>query len=217
MDPLLQRLREIDSTTLADAGKQLAVLDPALRPQRLGLKLAGRAVTVAAGDDLMPVLDGLARAGAGDVLVVDSGGSARAQAGELFASEALRRGLAGVVIDGRCRDTAELRRIELPFYARGCVPNASPAAAVPGAPGTVRCGGAAIAPGDLLLGDDDGIVTGPPDAVAAVLDAAEALQATERRILAAIRAGESLFEWLDYEEHLVRLRAGQESALQFRS
>ena len=85
-------------------------MDAGLRPLRIGLKLVGRAVTVAAGDDLMPVLDGLARAGRGDVLVVDGGGSERALAGELFGTEALRRGLAGIVIDGACRDTNQLRR-----------------------------------------------------------------------------------------------------------
>ena len=71
MDTLLERLRAVDTTTLSDAGKQLAVMDPGLRPLRTGLKLVGRAVTVVADDDLMPVLDGLARCGSGDVLVVE--------------------------------------------------------------------------------------------------------------------------------------------------
>ena len=214
MDTLLERLRVVDTTTLSDAGKQLAVMDPGLRPLRTGLKLVGTAVTVAAHDDLMPVLDGLARAGAGDVLVVE-GGSGRALAGELFGNEALRRGLAGIVIDGYCRDTNELRELELPFYARGAVPSAAPAKAVPGEAGTVRCGGVPVAPGDVLVGDDDGIVVGSAEALAAVLDGAEALQRTEASMLAAIRAGTSLFERLDYEEHLARLRAGEDSALSF--
>ena len=104
MDILFERLQAVDTTTLSDVGKHLAVMDAGLRPLRNGLKLVGRAVTVAAGDDLMPVLDGLARAGAGDVLVVDGGGSERALAGELFGSEALRRGLA------RHRDRRSLPR-----------------------------------------------------------------------------------------------------------
>lgn len=214
METLLERLRAVDTTTLSDAGKSLAVMDPRLRPLRTGLKLVGRAVTVAAHDDLMPVLDGLARAGAGDVLVVE-GGSERALAGELFGNEALRRGMAGIVIDGYCRDTNELRELPLPFYARGAIPRAAPAQAVPGEPGTVRCGGVEVAPGDILVGDDDGIVAGSPEALAAVLDAAEALQVTEAGMLAAIRSGRSLFERLDFDEHLARRRAGEESALQF--
>ncbi len=216
MDTLFERLRAVDTTTLSDVGKQLRVMDAGLRPLRVGLKLVGRAVTVAAADDLMPVLDGLARAGGGDVLVVDGGGSARALAGELFGSEALRRGLAGIVIDGACRDTNQLRQLPLPFYARGLSPRAAGAKAVPGEPGAVRCGGVDVAPGDVLVGDDDGIVVGSTAELAAVLDAAEALQATEASMLAAIQAGESLFSRLDYDEHLARLQAGEESALQFR-
>jgi len=214
MDTLLERLRAVDTTTLSDAGKQLAVMDAGLRPLRTGLKLVGRAVPVAARDDLMPVLDGLARAGEGDVLVVE-GGSERALAGELFGNEALRRGLAGIVIDGCCRDTNELRELELPFYARGAVPRAAGAKAVPGEPGPVRCGGVEVAPGDVLVGDDDGIVVGSADALAAVVEAAEALQRLEAGMLASIRSGTSLFERLDYEEHLARLRAGEESSLRF--
>jgi 4-hydroxy-4-methyl-2-oxoglutarate aldolase len=216
MDTLFERLQAVDTTTLSDVGKQLRVMDAGLRPLRLGLKLVGRAVTVAAADDLMPVLDGLARAGGGDVLVVDGGGSARALAGELFGSEALRRGLAGIVIDGGCRDTNQLRQLPLPFYARGLSPRAAGAKAVPGEPGAVRCGGVDVAPGDVLVGDDDGIVVGSTAELAAVLDAAEALQATEASMLSAIQAGESLFSRLDYDEHLARLQAGEESALQFR-
>jgi 4-hydroxy-4-methyl-2-oxoglutarate aldolase len=215
MDTLLERLRAVDTTTLSDAGKQLRVMDGGLRQLRTGLKLVGRAVTVAARDDLMPVLDGLARAGAGDVLVVDGGATDRALAGELFGNEALRRGLAGIVIDGACRDTNQLRELALPFYARGVSPRAHSAKAVPGEPETVRCGGVEVAPGDVLVGDDDGIVVGSPDELAAVLDAAEALQVTEASMLAAIQAGQSLFSRLDYEEHLARLRAGEESALSF--
>ena len=215
MDTLLERLSTVDTTTLADAGKQLRVMDGGLRPLRLGLKLVGRAVTVAAGEDLMPVLDGLARAGAGDVLVVDAGGTPRAMAGELFGSEAVRRGLAGIVIDGGCRDSNQMRELPLPFYARGLSPRAAPAQGVPGEPRTVRCGGVEVAPGDVLVGDDDGIVVGSPDELAAVIDAAEALQATEASMLASIQAGDSLFSRLDYEEHLARRRAGEDSRLSF--
>jgi 4-hydroxy-4-methyl-2-oxoglutarate aldolase len=208
MDTLFERLRALDSTTLADAGKDLRVMDGGLRPVALSRKLVGRAVTVAANGGLLPVLDGLERAGEGDVLVVDGGGAPPALAGELFASEAHRRGLAGIVIDGYCRDTAELRRIELPFYARGCVPNAFGPGDEPGPPGAIRCGGVEVAPGDVLVGDDDGIVVGTPAELEAVLDAAEALQATERSILAGIRAGESLFSRIERAGGGIRFTGG---------
>ena len=206
MDALLKRLSALDTTTLSDAGKELRVIDPALRPIAPGRKLVGRARTVAAATGLLPVVDALEQAEPGDVLVVDAGGGTRALAGELFASEAQRKGLAGIVIDGYCRDSSELRRIELPFYARGCVPNAAPAGTAAGAPGAIGCGGVAVAPGDVLVGDDDGIVVGAPEEYAAVLDAAEALQATERSILAGIRAGTSLFDRLEREDGGLRFK-----------
>ena len=214
MDNLLERLQSVDTTTLSDSGKQLRVMDARLRPLRTGLKLVGRAITVAADDDLMPVLDGLARAGTGDVLVVE-GGSERALAGELFGNEAVRRGMAGIVIDGFCRDTNQLRELPLPFYARGFRPLAAGAKAVPGEPGPVRCGGVDVAPGDVLVGDDESNRVGSPEELAALLDAAEALQATEASMLASIQAGDSLFARLDYEKHLARLRAGEDSNLRF--
>ena len=209
MDALLERLRGVDTTTLVDAAKHLRVVDPALRPLAPGRRLAGRAVTVAANGGLLPVLDGLERAGPGDVLVVAGGGGPPALAGELFASEALRRGLAGIVIDGYCRDTSELRAIELPFYARGCVPNAfGPGETGPAGPISVRCGGVEVAPGDVLVGDDDGIVVGTAAELEATLDAAEALQATERSILARIRAGESLFSRIERVDGGIRFTDG---------
>jgi 4-hydroxy-4-methyl-2-oxoglutarate aldolase len=206
MEELLQRLSAIDTTTLSDAHKELRVVDPAVRPIALGRKLVGRAVTVTAGDGLLPVVDALERAAPGDVLVIDSGGGTRALAGELFASEARRKGLAGIVIDGYCRDTSELRNIDLPFYARGAVPHAAGPGSPPGTPAPVQCGGVGVAPGDILVGDDDGIVVGSAGELAAALEAAEALQATERSILADIRDGRSLFDRLERHEGGLRFK-----------
>jgi 4-hydroxy-4-methyl-2-oxoglutarate aldolase len=216
MDTLFERLRAVDTTTLSDVGKQLRVMDAGLRPLRLGLKLVGRAVTVAAADDLMPVLDGLARAGGGDVLVVDGGGSARALAGELFGSEALRRSLAGIVIDGACRDTNQLRQLPLPFYARGLSPRAAGAKAVPGEPGAVRCGGVDVAPGDIVFGDDDGLVIAPSDRIAAALEGGEAIARAEHAMLTAMGDGRALHELTNYAEHAERLDSGEDSRLEFR-
>ncbi len=214
---LLERLRALDTTTLSDAsGGSLRVMDPGLRPVGAATRMLGPAVTVSGQDDLMPVREGLSVAGAGDVLVVDTGGAPRAALGELFAHEALRRGLAGVVIDGLCRDAAELTRLPLPVWARGLAPRASPATARPAGRVAIRCGGVAVAPGDLILGDEDGLLVGTPAELEAVLDRADEIQAAERAIRAAIAGGESLFEHVSYEEHLARLRAGEESRLRLR-
>ena len=84
--------------------------------------MAGPAFTVVAEDDHLPVMSALAEAAPGDVLVVAAFGGTRAVFGELFATEARRRGLAGIVSDGYCRDLRGLREIGLPVFARGTTP-----------------------------------------------------------------------------------------------
>lgn len=212
---LLERLGRVDTTSLVDAaGGRLRVLTTALRPVRPGLRLVGRALTVDAREDLMPVLAALHQAGPGDVLVI-AGHPDRAVAGELFATEALRRGVAGIVIDGRCRDGSVLSTLGLPVYARGVAPMACPAHAVPVVQVPVRIGEVEVRPGDLVLGDDDGLVVGSEQEIGANLDGAEEIQSRERALQRAIAAGGSLFDHLNYDEHLAALRAGEASALRF--
>lgn len=211
---LLQRLAAIDSTSLRDAGPRLRVLPTALRPIRAGVRLLGRAVTVDAREDLMPVLAGLAQAGPGDVLVI-AGHPDHAVAGELFATEALRRGVTGIVIDGRCRDSRILASLDLPVFARGVAPSACPARAVPVIQVPLVIGDVVVRPGDLVLGDDDGIVVGNGEEVLEAIERAEAIQQREGALRAAIEAGESLFDHLNYDEHVAALRAGRPSKLTF--
>ena len=212
---LLERLARIDSTSLADAGGgSLRLLPLELRPIRPGLRMVGRALTVDAHDDLMPVLAGLHQAGPGDVLVV-LGHDRLAVAGELFATEALRRGVAGLVIDGRCRDSRTLATLDLPVYARGVAPSACPARGLPVTGVPVTIGSVTVHPGDLLLGDDDGVVVGTLDEMDAALEAAETIQQREQALQAAIAGGESLFDHLNYDEHLAALEAGRDSRLAF--
>jgi regulator of RNase E activity RraA len=176
--------------------------------------MVGRALTVDAHDDLMPMLAGLRLAGPGDVLVV-VGHEQHAVAGELFATEALRRGVAGIVIDGRCRDSRTLARLDLPVYARGVAPTACPARAVPIVQIPVTIGGIAVRPGDLVLGDDDGIIVASADEVQSVIDGAEVIQRREEALRDGIAAGASLFDSLNYDEHLAALQAGRDSRLAF--
>jgi regulator of RNase E activity RraA len=214
---LLHRLRRLDTASLSDANKELPVLPREIRPLVAGVKMAGRAVTAKANGDLMSLIAALDVARPGDVLVVSAGIDDQAVSGELFGTEAFRRGLAGVVVDGLVRDTAAIVRLGLPYYARGVTPKAPRAVKVPEIQVPLRIGGVEVVPGDVLVGDDDGIIVASAAAFAAIADAAAEIQEREKRLRVAIENGLSLFDAMNYTEHVARLRAGEPSALAFRA
>ena len=210
---LLSRLERLDASTVSDADKSLRVLPAAIRPVSAGSRMLGRAVTANARGDLLPVLGALQQGGPGDVLVVAAGGSQHAVAGELFAGEAARRGMAGIVIDGFCRDTATLKRMALPVYARGATPRAATALVVPEVNVPVLLGTVLVNPGDILLGDDDGIVVATEAELTAAIDRAEAIQVAEDALRSALAEGVCLFDRLNFDEHVTNVRAGRASSL----
>lgn len=209
------RLARLSTTSLVDAAPSLGILPLTLRSLTPGARAVGRVVTARANRDLMSVIEGLRISGPGDVLVVDVGGDDRAVAGELFGTEAQRRGLAALVVHGCIRDTAALTRLSMPVWSTGIAPNAYPAVALPETGVVLELGGIRVAPGDLLVGDDDGLVTGTPAEFRAALDAAEAIEAREKTLQPRLLEGTSLFDVMSYDEHLAALRAGHPSALSF--
>jgi 4-hydroxy-4-methyl-2-oxoglutarate aldolase len=216
MDDLVQRLCAIEVSALCDADKGLPVVDPAIRAMVPDVRFAGPALTVVAQDDHLPLFAALEAASAGDVLVVVNRGGSRAVVGELFATEARRRGLAGIVVDGLCRDVAGLRRLGLPFYARGTIPASGATVSRAAVGQRVRCGGIEVSAGDIVFGDDDGLVIAAPDRIAAALDTAEAIARAEQAMLAAMAEGRALHDLTNYAEHAERLDAGEDSRLEFR-
>jgi 4-hydroxy-4-methyl-2-oxoglutarate aldolase len=207
---------QLDAASLSDANKALRILPRELRSYRRGMRMVGRAVTVTASADLMPVLAGLQLSGPGDILVVDAGTTEHAVLGELFATEAVRRGMAGIVVYGLCRDTATLAQLPIPIYSLGTIPRAVGATHIPITQQPVRLGEVEVHPGEILVGDDDGIVLLSDAELAAALDAAEAIQQREAAIRADILDGSSLFEQLNFTEHVANLQAERPSSLAFR-
>ncbi len=214
---LLDRLGRLSTTSLVDAAPWLRVLTPVIRPLVLGRHAVGRIVTAKADRDLMSVIHALRESGPGDVLVVDAGGDDRAVAGELFATEAQRRGLAALVIHGRCRDSATLATLTLPVWATGVAPNAYAAQALPETGVVLDVAGVPIEPGGLIVGDDDGILIGSDAEFAAAVDKAEAIEAREKGLQARMLDGTSLFDVMNYDEHLAALREGRPAGLTFQS
>lgn len=189
-------------TTLADLLGDAQAMDLGVRPLWDGCRVAGPAYPVRCppGDNLM-LHAAIHRAEPGSVIVVQADDVTHAVAGGNVCAVAQRRGIAGLVVDGVVRDLAEIRAMRFPVLARGVVP-------VPGARealGTigerVRCGGVDVGPGDLVVGDEEGLVVIPADRADQVLararekqaeDAATGLDDWERdhraRITAALQA-----------------------------
>jgi regulator of RNase E activity RraA len=213
---LVERLLGVDVSALSDADKTLPVVDPAVRAVVPDVRMAGPAFTVLAQDDHLPVLSALAEAAPGDVLVVATGGGTRAVVGELFATEARRRGLAGIVVDGLCRDVRGLRAIGLPVFARGSSPRSGTTVSRAALGRPVACGGVVVAPGDVVVGDDDGLLVASAARLEAALGAAEGIARAERAILAAQARGEALHDLTNHADHVAALDRGEPSALAFR-
>lgn len=155
---------------------------------------------------------------ASHVLVIDGRGERdTALWGGIITCAARLKGMAGVVIDGAIRDSAEIARDALPVFARSVVPNAGGAEYLGELQVPVQCGGLPVGPGDWVVGDSDGVAVVPKDRVEGALAAAERLLEVEARITEAVLRGEDLGALLRYDEALGRKRkAGFLPQLRFR-
>jgi len=196
---LVERARAYQSAILCDVGGRRGTLNSRIQSLHPAMKVAGPAFTVEVrpGDNLMFHV-ALAVARPGDVIVVDGkGDDTCALFGELMVAQAEAAGLAGFVVDAASRDTDTLAGGKFPLFAAG----RNPCGPTKGLPGTlcrsISVGGVAVQPGDLVVGDVDGVVVVPRDQVESVLAAADAKISAEQQRLAEIARGELVSPWLD--------------------
>lgn len=181
-------LGALPTANIADAMDRLFVTQAAIKSVWPGARMVGPAfcVLTAPGDN-KAIHSAIDDAAPGDVIVVAAGGYVdRALIGELMAGRAAARGLAGIVIDGAVRDATDIGLMRFPVFARGVTP-AGPYRNGPGLHQIpVAIGGVAVCPGDIVVGDDDGVVIVRQQELDAVLTRAEAKRATEATQRAAI-------------------------------
>ncbi len=210
-----EKLQMLDTAWVCDADKNLRVLDPEIRPLLPNLQMIGMASTVRCRGDFLSVIKALDEARENEVLIIDGGGEKIALSGELFSYEAKRKGLAGIVVDGACRDSSKIRKLQFPFYSRSITPMAGTASTIFATQIDVVCGGVQILPGDIIFGDSDGVVVINPGEVEDILYTAAQIQLTEEKVLAQLERGKSLLSLLNYREHYEKVGRGEESKLAF--
>ncbi len=181
--------KTLSPTSLADVMVRERVMDIGIRPMWQPMpRIAGPAYPVycAPGDNLM-LHAAIYRASPGSVIVVEAGDVDYAVSGGNVCAVAQRRGIAGFVIDGVIRDIAEVRGEGFPVFARGVIPIPGDKQVIGTLNGIVHCGGVTVAPGDVVIADEEGIVVVPADRQDIVLEAAQARAASD--------AAQTLDEW----------------------
>ena len=188
---LVDKFRALPVANISDCMSRMTAGGPRLRPMHAGGVLAGPAFTVKVrpGDNLM-VHKALDIALPGDVIAVDAGGDlTNAIIGEIMLQQAKLRGIAGIVINGAIRDSETIAGQSLPVYAAG-VTHRGPYKTGPGEiGGTIAFDGMVIEPGDLIMGDADGLLCVPYGQAEALLHETSAKHAAELEVLEKMAAG----------------------------
>ena len=210
-----ERLNKLDAACIFDSNKNLRVMDPGLHPVNQGIRMIGIAHTVHCKGDFLTVMKALYDAKEDEVLVIDGEGDRIALAGELFTAEAQRKKLAGIVIDGGCRDVKQIRKTNFPVFARYITPKVGTSSKIFNTQIKINCGGVSVSPGDILFGDDDGIIVMSGKECAEILEISEGIQEKEEKVTMRLKDGESLIDLLNFSEHYAKISENQESKLIF--
>lgn len=196
---LVDAYKTMPVANVSDSMSRMTAGGPRLRPMHASGQLSGPALTVKTrpGDNLL-LHKAIDMARPGDVIVCDGGGDlTNSLMGELMLSQAIERGVGGFVLDGAIRDLDAFRELNLPVFAAG-VSHRGPYKDGPGEIGyAIALDGMVIQPGDLMIGDWDGVLCVAKEDAAAVLAATEAKNAAEVEQMAAIKAGTLDRSWVD--------------------
>lgn len=163
MTSIIHQFHNIPTTCISDVMNGLNNMHPAIKPLNEEHKFVGRALTVQipVGDNLA-VLRAIREAKTGDVIVIDAKGDEyRAIAGDFVVGMAQTLGVSAIVVDGVIRDINGIKKLNFPVFSRGTTVAASGKAGVGEINIPISCGGTSVSPGDIIVGDADGVVVIP--------------------------------------------------------
>lgn len=196
---LVEQFLTLNTPTVSDAMDKLKITCgcPGIVPIVLGKKMVGPAFTVKyipVGEDKGTVGDYIDDCRPGDVVVLDNGGRTDGTVwGDILTHVAVAKGLAGTVIDGVCRDVDGIRALGYPMFSKGhFMVTGKDRYMVQSVNETVQLSGVQVRPGDLVMGDESGVVVIPRNRAEEVLEIAREIEEAEQRILEAVKAGSSL-------------------------
>lgn len=197
-DAILDRFRRSSVATLHEAFDRRGLVDTAIKPLKSGWRIVGRAITgLCRPNDNLALHCAVRTVQPGDVLVIAmEGWHQYALWGELIARAARELGAVGAVLDGPVRDAGDLADMNLLTWCRGSSAAGSIKSRVGGVNVPISFGGITVSPGDIVVGDDDGLIVIPIDEAEAVLERADARDAFEVDARQRIAAGERLFDLL---------------------
>ncbi|MED4228692.1 RraA family protein [Neobacillus cucumis] len=200
MDSIISKFLNIPTTCISDVMDGLNNMHPAIKPLKEEYKFAGRALTVKipVGDNLA-VLKAIREAKAGDVIVIDAKGDQyRAIAGDFVIGMAQTLGVSAIVVDGVIRDVVGIKNLDFPVFCRGTAVAASSKAGVGEINIPISCGGTSVNPGDIIVGDADGVVVIPQAEAQEIMEKSlEKLKKDEIREMKVSRNVEAIKEYLD--------------------
>jgi 3-hexulose-6-phosphate synthase/6-phospho-3-hexuloisomerase len=196
-----EALTRVSSSNVSDAQHHVGSVR-GLRPVvDRGVRMVGPALTVRTMDgDWAKAVEAIDKAGRGDVLVIDAGGGQIAVWGELATNSCQVKGLAGVVIDGACRDVQDIRELGFPVWARHFVPDAGEPKGHGEIGVEVLVGGTRVRTGDWLVGDESGVVVIEQERVVEIANRALGVLENENRLRVEIRRGSTLSSVLELEK-----------------
>lgn len=200
----IEQFRKFPTGNVCDANGKAGNMDAGIKPIDTKSKLVGPAVTVRAfpGDNLL-YFKAMEEAAPGSVLVIDARGYVSAGAmGDMMVTACIAKGIAGVVLDGACRDANDIEESGFPFFTRGLNPGGTVKESVGPINTTIQCGGVMVSPGDLIVGDRDGVVVVSQAKVPEVLSRAQAIFDKETTIRELLKQGKSAMEIYGFDAKL---------------